>query len=73
MKTFARRDGSGDDAGWILDGAKRWIGLASVADVLVVWAMTDDGVRGFVVPAGTPGRHRDADRTEALHARLDPV
>ena len=55
MKTFARRDGTGDAAGWILDGAKRWIGLASVADVLVVWAMTDDGVRGFVVPAGTPG------------------
>jgi glutaryl-CoA dehydrogenase len=55
MQTFARRDGTGDDAGWILDGAKRWIGLASVADVLVVWAMTDDGVRGFLVPAGTPG------------------
>ncbi|HSO89689.1 MAG TPA: acyl-CoA dehydrogenase family protein [Arthrobacter sp.] len=55
MKTFARRDGSGDDAGWVLDGTKRWIGLASVADVLVVWAMTDDGVRGFVVPASTPG------------------
>jgi glutaryl-CoA dehydrogenase len=55
MKTFARRDGTGEDAGWILDGAKRWIGLASVADVLVVWAMTDDGVRGFLVPAGTPG------------------
>src|SRR6476646_1175361 len=55
MKTFARRDGSGDDAGWVLDGAKRWIGLASVAEVLVVWAMTDDGVRGFLVPAGTPG------------------
>ncbi|BCW68072.1 acyl-CoA dehydrogenase [Arthrobacter sp. NicSoilB4] len=55
MKTFARRDGAGDDAGWILDGAKRWIGLASVADVLVVWAMTEDGVRGFLVPAGTPG------------------
>ena len=55
MKTFARRDGSGDDAGWILDGAKRWIGLASVADVLVVWAMTDDGVRGFLVPSGTVG------------------
>jgi glutaryl-CoA dehydrogenase len=55
MQTFARRDGAGDDAGWILDGAKRWIGLASVADVLVVWAMTDDGVRGFLVPAGTPG------------------
>jgi glutaryl-CoA dehydrogenase len=55
MKTFARRDGSGDDAGWVLDGAKRWIGLASVADVLVVWAMTDDGVRGFIVPTDTPG------------------
>ncbi|SDK47638.1 glutaryl-CoA dehydrogenase [Arthrobacter sp. ov407] len=55
MKTFARRDGSGDSAGWVLDGAKRWIGLASVADVLVVWAMTDDGVRGFLVPAGTAG------------------
>ena len=55
MKTFARRDGTGDAAGWILDGAKRWIGLASVADVLVVWAMTDDGVRGFLVPASTPG------------------
>ncbi len=55
MQTFARRDGSGDDAGWILDGTKRWIGLASVADVLVVWAMTDDGVRGFLVPARTPG------------------
>jgi glutaryl-CoA dehydrogenase len=55
MKTFARRDGSGDDAGWVLDGSKRWIGLASAADVLVVWAMTDDGVRGFLVPAGSPG------------------
>jgi glutaryl-CoA dehydrogenase len=55
MTTSARRDGGGEDAGWILDGAKRWIGLASVADVLVVWAKTDDGVRGFLVPAGTPG------------------
>jgi glutaryl-CoA dehydrogenase len=55
MTTVARRDGSGDDAGWVLDGAKRWIGLASVAGVMVVWAMTDDGVHGFLVPAGTPG------------------
>ncbi|HEY8752040.1 MAG TPA: acyl-CoA dehydrogenase family protein [Arthrobacter sp.] len=55
MTTFARRDGSGDNAGWVLDGAKRWIGLASVAGVMVVWAKTDDGVRGFLVPAGTPG------------------
>jgi glutaryl-CoA dehydrogenase len=51
MKTFARRDG--DD--WILNGSKRWIGLASVAKVAVIWAQTDDGVRGFVVPTGTPG------------------
>jgi glutaryl-CoA dehydrogenase len=55
MTTFARRDGSGDEAGWVLDGAKRWIGLASVAGVMVVWAKTDDGIRGFLVPAGTPG------------------
>ena len=55
MTTFARRDGTGDDAGWVLNGAKRWIGLASVAGVMVVWAMTDDGVHGFLVPAGTPG------------------
>ncbi|EMY32234.1 putative glutaryl-CoA dehydrogenase [Arthrobacter crystallopoietes BAB-32] len=51
MKTFARRDG--DD--WILNGAKRWIGLASVAKVAVIWAQTDDGVRGFVVPTDTAG------------------
>jgi glutaryl-CoA dehydrogenase len=55
MTTFARRDGPGDDAGWVLNGAKRWIGLASVAGVMVVWAMTGDGVNGFLVPAGTPG------------------
>jgi len=55
MTTFARRDGSGDGAGWVLDGVKRWIGLASVAGVMVVWAMTDDGVHGFLVPSETPG------------------
>jgi glutaryl-CoA dehydrogenase len=51
METRARRDG--DD--WVLDGRKRWIGLASVAEVAVVWAQTDDGVRGFLVPTSTPG------------------
>lgn len=55
METFARRDGAGEDADWIIDGSKRWIGLASVAQVAVIWAMTDDGVRGFVVPTDTPG------------------
>lgn len=51
MRTRARRDGSG----WILDGRKMWITNASVADVAVVWAHTDEGVRGFVVPTDTPG------------------
>jgi len=51
MKTFARRDG--DD--WVLNGAKRWIGLASIAGVAVIWAQTDEGVRGFAVPTDTPG------------------
>jgi glutaryl-CoA dehydrogenase len=39
----------------VITGSKRWIGLASVAQVAVVWAATDDGVRGFVVPTETPG------------------
>ncbi|MFK0006774.1 acyl-CoA dehydrogenase family protein [Paenarthrobacter sp. NPDC090520] len=51
MSTSARRTADG----WVLDGAKRWIGLASIADVMVVWARTEDGIRGFLVPAGTPG------------------
>ncbi|KHL11096.1 UNVERIFIED_CONTAM: acyl-CoA dehydrogenase [Mumia flava] len=51
MRTRARRDG--DD--WVLDGAKMWITNGSVADVAVVWARTDEGVRGFVVPTATPG------------------
>jgi glutaryl-CoA dehydrogenase len=51
MTTFARRDG--DD--WVLNGAKRWIGLASIADVAVIWGQTDEGVRGFLVPTDTPG------------------
>ncbi|WP_026818697.1 acyl-CoA dehydrogenase family protein [Arthrobacter castelli] len=55
METFAARDGAGDDADWVINGRKRWIGLASVAQVAVIWAMTDDGVRGFVVPTDTPG------------------
>ncbi|HKE99565.1 MAG TPA: acyl-CoA dehydrogenase family protein [Actinomycetes bacterium] len=52
LRTRARRDG---DA-WVLDGAKRWIGNASFADLIVVWARGEDGeVGGFVVPKGTPG------------------
>ncbi|GAA0914335.1 MULTISPECIES: acyl-CoA dehydrogenase family protein [Streptomyces violaceusniger group] len=51
MRTRARREG-GD---WILDGRKTWITNGSVAAVAVVWARTDDGIRGFVVPTATPG------------------
>ncbi|MFT4220966.1 MAG: acyl-CoA dehydrogenase family protein [Microbacterium sp.] len=51
MRTRARR--SGDD--WVLDGRKMWITNGSIADVAIVWAQTDDGVRGFAVPTDTPG------------------
>jgi glutaryl-CoA dehydrogenase len=44
-----------DGGDWVLNGAKRWIGLASIADVAVIWAKTDEGIRGFVVPTETPG------------------
>ncbi|MFI1886732.1 acyl-CoA dehydrogenase family protein [Streptomyces jumonjinensis] len=51
MRTRARRDGSD----WVLTGRKMWITNGSVAGVAVVWARTDDGIRGFLVPAGAPG------------------
>jgi glutaryl-CoA dehydrogenase len=51
MLTEARRDGSD----WVLNGEKTWITNGSVADVAVVWARTEDGVRGFLVERGTPG------------------
>ncbi len=51
MRTNAKRDG--DD--WILNGTKMWITNGSIADVAIVWASTDDGIRGFVVPTDTPG------------------
>ncbi len=55
MTTRARRDGAGDQADWVLNGRKMWITNSPVADVAVVWAQTEDGVRGFVVPTSTPG------------------
>ncbi|MFF5295292.1 acyl-CoA dehydrogenase family protein [Paractinoplanes globisporus] len=51
MRTRATRDG--DD--WVLTGRKMWITNGSIADVAVVWAQTDDGIRGFVVPTGSKG------------------
>ena len=51
MRTRAVRDG--DD--WVLNGSKMWITNGTLAAVAVVWAQTDDGIRGFVVPTSTPG------------------
>jgi glutaryl-CoA dehydrogenase len=51
MRTNAKRDGSD----WILNGSKMWITNGSIADIAVVWAITDDGVRGFIVPTDAPG------------------
>lgn len=51
MRTRARRDGSD----WVINGTKMWITNGNLADVATVWAQTDDGVRGFLVPTDTPG------------------
>jgi glutaryl-CoA dehydrogenase len=51
MKTVARRDG--DD--WIINGSKMWITSGTIAGVAIVWAQTDEGIRGFIVPTDTPG------------------
>jgi glutaryl-CoA dehydrogenase len=52
MRTRARQEPSGD---WVLNGTKMWITNGSIADVAVVWAQTDGGIRGFVVPTDIPG------------------
>jgi glutaryl-CoA dehydrogenase len=51
MRANAKRDGSD----WIVNGTKMWITNGTLADLAIVWAQTDDGVRGFVVPTDTPG------------------
>lgn len=51
MRTRARRDGSD----WVINGTKMWITNGNLADVATVWAQTDDGIRGFLVPTDTPG------------------
>jgi len=51
MKTHATRDG--DD--WVINGAKMWITNGSIADVAVIWATTDEGIKGFLVEKDTPG------------------
>jgi len=67
MKTHAVRRGGG----WELNGAKMWITNGSIADVAVVWARTDDGVRGFLVERGTPGyTTRDILKKYSLRASI---
>src|SRR5216684_6052131 len=51
MRTNARRDGDG----WVLNGEKTWITNGTLADVAVVWARAEDGIRGFLVERSTPG------------------
>ncbi|MBM7492173.1 glutaryl-CoA dehydrogenase [Micromonospora luteifusca] len=67
MATRARRDG--DD--WVLTGGKMWITNAPIADVAVIWARTDEGVRGFLVPMDTPGvTAREIHRKMSLRASV---
>jgi glutaryl-CoA dehydrogenase len=67
IRTNARRDGSD----WVLNGTKMWITNGGIADVAVVWAVTDDGVRGFLVPADAPGfSTTDVHRKLSLRASV---
>lgn len=67
MRTHAVKNG-GD---WIINGAKMWITNGTIADIAIVWAMTDDGVRGFIVEKGTPGyTARDITRKYSLRASI---
>jgi glutaryl-CoA dehydrogenase len=67
MRTHAKREGSD----WVLNGSKMWITNGSVADVAVVWARTDDGIRGFLVPRGTRGfSARDIHKKLSLRASV---
>jgi glutaryl-CoA dehydrogenase len=61
MRTRARRDGSD----WVINGTKMWITNGSLADVAVVWARTDEGIRGFLIPRETPGF-----ATQDIHKKL---
>jgi len=67
MRTHAVRDGSD----WIIDGAKMWITNGGIADISVVWAETDEGVRGFLIEKGTPGyTTRDTLKKYSLRASI---
>ena len=66
MRTSARARRDGD---WVLNGAKMWITNGGIADVAVVWARTDDGIRGFVVPTAARPASRPADMHHKLSLR----
>jgi glutaryl-CoA dehydrogenase len=67
MRTTARRDGDG----WVISGTKMWITNGGIADLAIVWAKTDDGIRGFLVPTETAGfSTRDVDRKLSLRASV---
>jgi glutaryl-CoA dehydrogenase len=67
MRTFARQDGSD----WVLSGTKMWITNGSIADIAVVWAGTQDGIRGFLVPRDTAGfTTRDIHKKLSLRASI---
>ncbi len=67
MRTRAVRDG-GD---WVLNGSKLWITNGGIADVATVWAGTEEGIRGFLVPRGTPGfTATDIERKQSLRASI---
>lgn len=67
MRTAARRDG----ADWVIDGTKAWITNGGLADVAIVWAQSDEGIRGFAVPAQTKGfSARPIERKLSLRASV---
>jgi glutaryl-CoA dehydrogenase len=67
MRTAARKDGDG----WVLSGTKMWITNGGIADLAIVWARTDEGIRGFLVPTDSPGfSARDIHRKLSLRASV---
>ncbi len=68
MRTTARRDGNE----WVLNGSKQWITNGTLADVAVVWAQTDDGIRGFLVEKGTPATPRPTSTASSRCAPRPP-
>jgi glutaryl-CoA dehydrogenase len=67
MRTVARQDGKD----WVLSGSKMWITNGTVSDIAVVWARTEDGIRGFLVPRGAAGfSARDIHKKMSLRASI---